>query len=69
MTEKEPTVSIELEWTKPSQTYGELIGYKLRYGIKDQPLKEELIKGSSKMSRSFIDLGKNLGKLLFKIQL
>ena len=56
--EKEPTVSIELEWTKPTQTYGELIGYKLKHGIKDQPLKEEIIKGSGKTSRSFVDLGK-----------
>ncbi|KAK6630707.1 hypothetical protein RUM44_002876 [Polyplax serrata] len=58
--EKEPTVSIELEWTKPTQTYGELIGYKLRHGIKDQPLKEELIKGSSKTSRSFTELERGI---------
>lgn len=56
--EKEPTVSIELEWAKPSQTFGELTGYKLRYGVKDQPLKEEIIKSSTKTSRSFVDLGK-----------
>ncbi|KAL0270992.1 UNVERIFIED_CONTAM: hypothetical protein PYX00_008241 [Menopon gallinae] len=54
--EREPTVSIELEWSRPTQTYGELLGYRLRYGVKDQPLKEEIIKGSSKTSRSFSDL-------------
>ncbi|XP_045536160.1 tyrosine-protein phosphatase Lar isoform X2 [Papilio machaon] len=39
--EREPIVSIELEWTKPTQTYGELQGYRLKYGIKDQKLLEE----------------------------
>lgn len=38
--EKDPVVSIELEWTKPTQTYGDLLGYRLRYGVKDQPLEE-----------------------------
>lgn len=60
--EREPAVSIELEWSRPTQTYGELIGYRLRYGVKDQPLKEEIIKGTSKTSRSFSDLG--MGKCL-----
>lgn len=43
--EQEPTVTVELEWTRPSQTYGELKGYRLRYGVKDQLLKEVFIKG------------------------
>lgn len=34
--EREPIVSIELEWAKPTQTYGDLLGYRLRYGIKDK---------------------------------
>lgn len=41
--ERDPTVSIELEWERPKQTYGELQGYRLRWGIKDQELKEEQI--------------------------
>ncbi|XP_017782566.1 PREDICTED: tyrosine-protein phosphatase Lar isoform X5 [Nicrophorus vespilloides] len=44
--EREPTVSVELEWSRPSQTYGELQGYRLRYGVKDQLLKEVPLKGS-----------------------
>lgn len=44
--EREPTVTIELEWSRPSQTYGELQGYRLRYGVKDQILKEVSIKGN-----------------------
>lgn len=43
--EQEPTVTVELEWTRPSQTYGELKGYRLRYGVKDQLLKDVFIKG------------------------
>ncbi|XP_060802396.1 tyrosine-protein phosphatase Lar isoform X2 [Amyelois transitella] len=39
--EREPVVSIEIEWARPTQTYGELLGYRLRYGIKDQLLDEE----------------------------
>ncbi|XP_046660336.1 tyrosine-protein phosphatase Lar isoform X3 [Homalodisca vitripennis] len=45
--EREPEVSIELEWTRPTMTYGELLGYRLRYGVKENPLKEELTKATS----------------------
>lgn len=43
--EREPTVTVELEWSRPTQTYGELQGYRLRYGVKDQILKEVSLKG------------------------
>lgn len=38
--EREPKVNIELEWTRPINTYGELLGYKLRYGIRGQEMFE-----------------------------
>lgn len=41
--ERDPTVSIELEWERPAQTYGELRGYRLRWGIKDNLLNEETL--------------------------
>ncbi|XP_066151280.1 tyrosine-protein phosphatase Lar isoform X3 [Euwallacea fornicatus] len=44
MIEREPTVTIELEWSRPTQTYGELKAYRLRYGVKDQLLKDVHIK-------------------------
>ncbi|XP_057663136.1 tyrosine-protein phosphatase Lar isoform X3 [Diorhabda carinulata] len=44
--EKVPTVTIDLEWTRPSQTYGELKGYRLRYGVKDQFLKDVPLKAT-----------------------
>lgn len=36
-------MSIELEWERPVQTFGELRGYRVRWGIKDQKLLETLL--------------------------
>lgn len=42
--ERDPTVSIELEWSRPAQTYGELRGYRVRWGVKDHhKLHEEVL--------------------------
>lgn len=54
--EREPTVSIELEWGRPTQTYGELLGYRLRYGVKDQVLIEQMFKGTMVHSHKINDL-------------
>jgi hypothetical protein len=56
--EREPTVSIELEWGRPTQTYGDLLGYRLRYGVKDQVLIEQVFKGTMVHSHKINDLGK-----------
>jgi hypothetical protein len=56
--EREPTVSIELEWGRPTQTYGDLLGYRLRYGVKDQVLIEQVFKGIMVHSHKINDLGK-----------
>ncbi|XP_055372235.1 tyrosine-protein phosphatase Lar isoform X2 [Condylostylus longicornis] len=45
MLERDPNLSIELEWERPQQTYGELKGYRIRWGVKDQPLQEEILPG------------------------
>jgi len=55
--EREP-ISIELEWQRPSQTYGDLIGYRLKHGVKDQILKVEEIDDITQTTYSFKDLGK-----------
>ncbi|XP_015173421.1 PREDICTED: tyrosine-protein phosphatase Lar isoform X8 [Polistes dominula] len=47
---------ITLEWTEPSQTYGELLGYRIRYGIKNQTLKKEFIRGTHQHSYKITDL-------------
>lgn len=54
--ERDPTVSIELEWERPSTTYGELRGYRLRWGIKDQPLNEEILNGAHSTVKKIKDL-------------
>lgn len=54
--EREPTVTVELEWSKPTQTYGELKGYRLRYGIKDQHLKDVTLRGTHVISHRIPDL-------------
>ncbi|XP_051859128.1 tyrosine-protein phosphatase Lar isoform X1 [Drosophila sulfurigaster albostrigata] len=54
--ERDPIVSIELEWERPAQTYGELRGYRLRWGVKDQPLKEEMLSGPQMTKKRFNDL-------------
>jgi netrin-G3 ligand len=32
---EEPTISVEVAWSRPTQSYGELKGYQLRYGPRD----------------------------------
>ncbi|CRK99959.1 CLUMA_CG013255, isoform B [Clunio marinus] len=44
--ERDPLVSIELEWERPAQTYGELRGYRVRWGVKDHHKLHEEILGS-----------------------
>lgn len=53
--EREPKVNIELEWTRPTNTYGELLGYKLRYGIRGQEMFEIIM---TENKRRITDLGK-----------
>ncbi|XP_061378119.1 tyrosine-protein phosphatase Lar isoform X4 [Danaus plexippus] len=54
--ERDPIVSIEIEWAKPTQTYGDLLGYRLRYGIKDQLLEEINFPGTKVNSHRINDL-------------
>lgn len=53
---RDPTVSIELEWERPNQTYGELRGYRLRWGIKDDELHEEFLPGPLTTKKGIKDL-------------
>jgi len=52
--EREPKINIELEWTRPTNTYGELLGYKLRYGIRGQEMFEIMM---TENKRRITDLG------------
>ncbi|XP_014612652.1 PREDICTED: tyrosine-protein phosphatase Lar isoform X14 [Polistes canadensis] len=49
-------VMLELEWMEPSQTYGDLLGYRIRYGIKNQTLKKEFIRGTRQHIYKVTDL-------------
>ncbi|XP_058805805.1 tyrosine-protein phosphatase Lar isoform X2 [Phymastichus coffea] len=53
---QEEPIKIELEWTKPSETFGPILGYRIRYGIKNQTLKEEFIEGDDTFSYRIEDL-------------
>ncbi|XP_020708529.1 tyrosine-protein phosphatase Lar isoform X6 [Athalia rosae] len=53
--ERNPTV-LELEWGRPSQTYGELLGYRIKYGVTNQTLKEEFIDDIQKNTHRITDL-------------
>ncbi|XP_018377769.1 PREDICTED: tyrosine-protein phosphatase Lar isoform X5 [Trachymyrmex cornetzi] len=48
---------LELEWGQPTQTYGSLLGYRIRYGIKNQTLKEEFIEDTRQHTYKITDLG------------
>ncbi|XP_034180769.1 tyrosine-protein phosphatase Lar isoform X4 [Osmia lignaria lignaria] len=52
---RDPVV-LELEWAQPTQTYGNLLGYRIRYGIKNQTLKEEFIQDTSQHTYKIKDL-------------
>lgn len=54
---KTPDIVLKLEWVRPSQTYGDLLGYRIRYGIKNQTLKEEFIQGTNQHVYKITDLG------------
>lgn len=54
--ERDPTVSIELEWERPKQTYGELRGYRVKWGVKEQPLTEETMLGPHTLTKRITDL-------------
>ncbi|XP_041778522.1 tyrosine-protein phosphatase Lar isoform X3 [Anopheles merus] len=54
--ERDPTVSIELEWERPRQTYGELRGYRVRWGVREQALNEEILQGTQLNVKRINDL-------------
>jgi receptor-type tyrosine-protein phosphatase F len=55
--EREPAVTLELEWSRPSQAYGELLGYRVRYGVKDHEDRVEVHKNSHTFTHRIEQLG------------
>ncbi|XP_044590201.1 tyrosine-protein phosphatase Lar isoform X7 [Cotesia glomerata] len=49
-------IVLELEWAKPSEPAGQLTGYRVKYGIKNQTLKEEFIKDINQVTFKIKDV-------------
>jgi receptor-type tyrosine-protein phosphatase F len=58
--ERDPQVSIEIEWDKPTQTYGELKAYRVRWGIKDHHKLHEEMLGPNSNSKKIRDLERGI---------
>ncbi|CAH1716486.1 unnamed protein product [Chironomus riparius] len=58
--ERDPTVSIELEWDRPAQTYGELRGFRVRWGVKDHHKLHESMLGPDTLTKSIKDLERGI---------
>lgn len=58
--ERDPTVSIELEWERPAQTYGELRGFRVRWGVKDHHKLHESMLGPDTLTKSIKDLERGI---------
>lgn len=50
---------MQLEWNAPTQKHGELIGFRLRFGIQNQPLIEKIL-GPTETRFLIEDLGKEI---------
>ena len=57
---EEPTVSVDVAWSRPTQTYGELLGYRLRYGPKDDEMTEIFLDGAQIQHRLIEELERGL---------
>ncbi|KAJ8679234.1 hypothetical protein QAD02_015021 [Eretmocerus hayati] len=53
---REDPIILELGWSRPTETYGQILGYRIRYGVKDQPLKEHIIEGDHQFNYRIEDL-------------
>jgi netrin-G3 ligand len=51
------SVTMELEWSKPLQTFGELRGYRVKVGPKNGPLEEILLEGGQILQHKIQKLG------------
>ena len=58
--DKDTTITMDIEWTKPTQTFGMLIGYRVRYGHLGQKLTEILITDPNVMHQKIPNLEKGI---------
>nr|XP_040571796.1 tyrosine-protein phosphatase Lar-like isoform X3 [Lepeophtheirus salmonis] len=57
---KDPTITMDIEWTKPVKTYGELKGYRVRYGRRGFKLTEILITDKDVQHQEISNLEKGI---------
>ena len=57
---KEPSITMDIEWTKPVETYGALKGYRVRYGRRGGKLTEILITDPDVQHQEISDLEKGI---------
>jgi hypothetical protein len=58
----ESSVSVELEWTKPTQTFGDVQGYRVKFGPRNAPLEEAILEGAKVHHYKIQKLGKQASK-------
>ena len=56
---------MDIEWTKPVETYGELIGYSVKYGKRGGPLDEIRITDKDVQHQKIHNLEKGIGNDIF----
>ncbi|XP_011638690.1 tyrosine-protein phosphatase Lar isoform X11 [Pogonomyrmex barbatus] len=62
-----PEPVLELEWGQPTLTYGNLLGYRIRYGLRNQTLKEEFIEDTRQHTYKITDLGEQGVEYEFRV--
>ena len=58
LTQEEPNLLVQIQWTRPAHTYGQLLSYRLRYGRTDGAHLEELEINPLDHTTSVRNLGK-----------
>ena len=58
-------ITMDIEWTKPVETYGELIGYSVKYGKRGGPLDEIRITDKDVQHQKIHNLEKGIGNDIF----
>lgn len=52
----EPQTAVEIQWSRPNHTYGQLLNYRLRYGRVDSSFREEVEIDTDEHRRAIKDL-------------
>ena len=56
---------MDIEWTKPIETFGRLVGYAVKYGKRGGPLDEIRITDADIQHQKIYNLEKGVGNVIF----